>query len=639
MADRDQKNAEFEKFQSHLETLGIGATTLEIGTTQTLRSEPAATDQPSGFRFLRQLHTRRQNQAKTGDKNSAVDLILFEKLAEGGMGVVTLASQYSLDREVAVKTTKEQENAHSRAAEMLLKEAYITGYLEHPNIIPIYTIGRDFRGEPLIVMKVVEGHSWLDLLEADGPGEVNLAEHIGILIQVCNAMRFAHSRGIVHLDIKPENVMIGQFGEVYLLDWGVALSLTTEKPLLPHRDKATGLRGTPCYMAPEMALQQTGAIDERTDVYLLGATLHHILTGEPRHRGQLALQVLFAASRSEPVDYDSTVPEELAAVANKACHQDPAQRYESVESFSEALSDFLRHRESIALSTSAYEKCLQLRELVGASPVDSPAIHDTYGECRFGFHQALRIWSENDQALQGLEKTLATMADYYIRQSNLEGATGCINELSEPGPELLEKLEELAVREEEHQRDFQRLKRLESNLDLQAAMTSRSAMMVIIGLIWTATTTYAAFMAEAMTYQEELHRLFVAGIRNVAIVVVAVFLFRKRILTNLANRRLIHLLVITFVILAVLRWSVWYLGEGLLLAQVAEALIYVVILMASGLMGDRRIYWLAIPFFVTAIVAVIWPASLYVGYVVATVLTFGGFAWIWRPVRDGRGDP
>src|SRR6185503_17346084 len=144
--------------------------------------------------------------------------------------------------------------------------------------------------------------------------------NVGILLQVLNAVRFAHSRGIIHRDVKPDNVMIGAFGEVYLLDWGIAVR-PAETPGV-----VGPMVGTPRYLAPEML---DGALDDvgpHTDVYLLGATLHHILTGQPRHAGETLETVLAAAKESRPVHYAATVPAELAALCNAATAQDPKRR-------------------------------------------------------------------------------------------------------------------------------------------------------------------------------------------------------------------------------------------------------------------------------------------------------------------------
>ncbi len=623
------KFRDIASFETHLQTLGIDTPTLQMDPSGTLRAD----EEVARDRRRDALHTLPELVLAEGTLGSALpDLDVIGTLGQGGMGVVRLANQLSLDREVAVKTTREETS--DAAAEALLQEAYVTGFLEHPNIIPIYTVGRTKDGAPLIVMKRVEGISWLELIEDDSHSRADeLERHLQILIQVSNAARFAHSRGILHRDIKAENVMIGHFDEVYLLDWGIAVSLDDDKSLLPHRAQARGMSGTPSYMAPEMTTSSAEEIDELTDVYLLGATLHQVLTGRPRHTGETMLQVMFAAHQSKPHDYADDIPAELAAIANRACHRDKAQRFASVEAFRDALQDYLRHRESVALSNSAQQKGVELDELLASEEADALDIHDTYGECRFGFYQALRMWPENPQAAEGLQHCLEVMADYSLRQASLDAARACIAELPEPRPALEERAAALARQLDEEGEELARLKRLEKNLDLQTATSTRSLLAIIFGVLWTGTSLYAAIRIDGgdITHAEELHNHMVAGFRNLGIVGVGIFAFRKRLFANEVNRRVVYLLVTMTTVVAFVRWTTWFHDEGLVLARISDASTYTLTLVAIGLMADLRLSLLAIPFALSAVIGVIWPETQIYANSIATALTFGGLAWIWRP--------
>ena len=205
----------------------------------------------------------------TGDDAGALaDLVARGELGRGGMGVVLRAEQRSLERDVAVKTT---DVSDERAARALVREGRLMGGLEHPSVVPVHALGMGAAGRPLLVMKRVEGVTWRTLLRDPehegwkpllGGHQDRLRAHVEILAEVCRALAFAHDRGVVHRDVKPENVMIGGFGEVYLLDWGVALRL---------RDRETdaiALVGTPGYLAPEMISGNPEEVDARTDVYL-----------------------------------------------------------------------------------------------------------------------------------------------------------------------------------------------------------------------------------------------------------------------------------------------------------------------------------------------------------------------------------
>ncbi len=624
-------------FQTHLETLGVDQETLLMDVEPTISlGRHGELEEANRARDARALHTLPELAVDEDlEVGASGDLTILETLGEGGMGVVRLARQVALDREVAVKTTRA--DVGEAAARSLLQEAYVTGYLEHPNIIPIYMVGRTPKGAPLIVMKRVEGRSWLEMLEAsadDGPPE-DLTRHVEILMQVASATWFANSRGVIHRDIKPDNVMLGDYGEVYLLDWGIAATSRDDRPLLPRLEETRQLRGTPGYMAPEMAEQELELIDERTDVYLLGATLHHILTGRPRHKPGTLLQMLFAAHRSEPYEYGQGVPDELGAIANRACHRDRDQRFATAREFRDALENFLEHRQSVALSDAACDKLEVLQGLLGADETAPRAIHDTYGECRFGFYEALRTWPENEGARQGLQRCLEAMIAYHLAQENLEAAKACLEELPESREGLSEQIQELEERLKKRQHDLKRLERLERALDLSTARGSRSLLMIALGIIWTATSFYAAVRVEQgwVTAAEDLRHHMTSGLRNLAVGGGLILLFRKRFFANRANVRLVYLFWTMLAVVAFFRWTTWYLEADLFLARIGDMVIYVLALVAVGLMSDLRICLIASAFGAGAVASVIWPEWILYFNSVATALTFAGFAWIWRPQR------
>ena len=298
-----------------------------------------------------------------GEASGNAELELRGLLGEGGMGRVLLGAQRSLGRDVAVKTA--HPGADDATNDALVTEGIVTGGLEHPNIVPIHLLGLDAAGLPVLVMKRVVGVSWGDLLADPAHAawtrlpmlpQDRTRAHLEILMQVASALAFAHARGWVHRDLKPDNVMIGEFGEVYLMDWGLAARAG---------ERIVGLTGTPAYMAPEM-VQPNGVVDARTDVYLLGASLHHVLAGTPRHAGDALKVVLEAAWISAPVVYGADVPDELGALANRATAVDPAARPDGALAFRQAILDYLAHRSATSLAVVADERLAELEAALAA---------------------------------------------------------------------------------------------------------------------------------------------------------------------------------------------------------------------------------------------------------------------------------
>jgi tetratricopeptide (TPR) repeat protein len=268
--------------------------------------------------------------------------------AQGGIGQVWLAHDSDLNRDVALKELRPERDGHPAVRARFLEEARVTGQLEHPGIVPVYELVRD--GEaPAYAMRMVRGRTLGEALKeyhrrrlAGEAGPLDLRSLLTAFVSVCNAVGYAHSRGVLHRDLKPANVVLGDFGEVVVLDWGLARLMGHAGPeeataLAPvslepgSRDEtAQGqVLGTPAYMAPEQAEGRVDLLGPATDVYGLGAVLYEVLTGTPPFTGQRD-ELVRRVARLEPERPRQLVPEvpkALEAVCLKALAKKPADRY------------------------------------------------------------------------------------------------------------------------------------------------------------------------------------------------------------------------------------------------------------------------------------------------------------------------
>jgi len=297
------------------------------------------------------------------------------EIARGGQGVIRKVYDRRLERYVALKVLDADHAGDPEATGRFTDEARITGQLDHPNIVPIYDLAPN-APTPEFTMKLVEGETLSSRLKRTQQkrGTTDLASHLEIFLKICDAVAFAHARGVVHRDLKPANVMLGEFGQVYVMDWGCALVLAnasakTHAEVRPRRtiDDAPGtVIGTSAYMAPEQANGKTEEIDERTDVFGLGAILYQILTGIPPHAADddtAAMALARAGTVRAPVDvgHGRTPPPALAAIAMKALAADRADRFSTVRALRAEVERFL-HRGAFFVTRKFPAQTLIVRE-------------------------------------------------------------------------------------------------------------------------------------------------------------------------------------------------------------------------------------------------------------------------------------
>lgn len=374
---------------------------------------------------------------------------LKDKIGEGGMGQVFRAYQSNLTRDVAIKVFQPGQS-RSGNAQQFLAEARVTAWLDHPNIVPAHSLQEFPSGEIQLAMKLIGGESWADQLNRLRPWEKEEvpSEQLEILFQVCNAVAFAHSKNIAHLDLKPDNIMVGEFGEVLVLDWGLAIDFSespnsTDVRRVPHKSTLTHPCGTPSYMAPELALGTGLDIGPWTDCYLLGGILIKILTGQSPNRASTLIKTLKNAAKGLTCELPGWIPSELRTIIEKSQSQKPEDRYHSVDDFQAELRSFLTHRQSVLLSEEA-EKTLRLAE---KEDISNDERYRLYGDAAAGFEQALKLWNESPSAHKGSDASTVGALKHALNMGDLGLARSQLGRLSENHPEATALGEQVAEAE------------------------------------------------------------------------------------------------------------------------------------------------------------------------------------------------
>lgn len=581
------------------------------------------------------------------------ELALGATIGEGGMGVVRAARQMALGREVAVKSLRPAQSS-PEAVRKLLHEALITGMLEHPDIIPVYALGQTEDGAPMMVMKRVEGTAWSSLLRNPRhpllaeSGREPLAWHLDVLMRVCQAMAYAHGKGILHRDLKTDNVMIGKFGEVYVLDWGIAVALQDDHSgALPLASTVDSVAGTPSCLAPEMVSGDGSQLGVHSDIFLLGAILHQILTGKPRYEGSSVYETLFAAYACEPWEYSADLPAELVAICRKATAREPKGRHGTAQELRRELLTYLQHRASMDLLETArglrqdLDAAVDLARSLQAQPSAEESLLDgtvaaigrTFGESRLALREALRSWPENSAAAAELQGLLEVYAGWLLDLGDWRQAAAQLADLPMANSTLSAQV--VAVRTAA-EAEAAKMAALAQDNDPRIGARTRSFLALVLAVTWSVLPLVFDWLSKTQRLQPTaaghvattgLFAVFMAG----AAVWARESLFRSRL-----NRSVVASGMVAVFGTLLTRSLAWYLGLSLHAAVVLDLVVFGLVLALMAANQWRRLFVPAGVFFAGAAIAATQPVWALEVVAAANLVAMSLVAFAWRPAEyDG----
>ncbi len=337
--------------------------------------------------------------------DSADRFVFGPEIGRGAMGVVVRAEDQDLDRTVAIKQLTPGRNAEPGEIQAFIEEARLTGSLDHPNIIPVYELGLGPDGQPFFAMRRLCGRPLGDLLRLIKKGDEEVAAEysrtrlLTIFLQLCGAVEFAHSRGVVHRDLKPDNVVVGEFGDVQLLDWGIAARV--EDVDAPATGDLLVAAGTPGYLAPELLLDDELVLPRRLDVYALGAMLYELLSLRRPAGGRTPDELMESTrqggfrppSQAAP---ERHIPPELDELCLAALEPDPSQRTASAAQLAQGVEEFLEgSREARRRAEAADEAALDAAAILSSHEALGAELEAARADVR-RLHDRVAPWDRID---------------------------------------------------------------------------------------------------------------------------------------------------------------------------------------------------------------------------------------------------
>lgn len=454
-----------------------------------------------------------------------LEYLVGDTLGEGGMGVVRLAYQHGLGRSVAVKHLRAS-SASAEASKHLLREAQITGRLEHPTIVPIYTMGESPRLGPAVVMRRIKGDTWLDVM---GESSRTIVDELNVLLRVFDGVEFAHSCGIIHRDLKPENVMLGDYGEVYVVDWGIALDDEL------RAEKNHDIVGTPAYIAPEMLFGRVAEVGPATDVFLLGAVLFEVLFDRAPHEGDTVREAIVAASQPIEFPSDADAPTELVSICRRACAFDRAERFQSVGEFRDAIRSFLQHQDASQMFDRVANELTALERRPPKNDADVESHRNAIDQLGHTLAKAIELHPENQVAHALTSRCDAIALDCALSSGRLDEATRIAARLGTINPGDADRLEELRVAREMERNAARDLEDAKREHDPEVSRSQRQRATVAIGAIALVYLVSALRDWDRAPELANMHQIAWKGAAIALAVVLAVLIWRRRFYANAYN--------------------------------------------------------------------------------------------------------